>query len=394
MPENINSQQGISGININPIVSKPLNETLNGGGGINETSLSLDEQAKLVQMQITGNVSAIDNDLIEERSITIMPSPRRSAMRAMNERTMEPRIERIGASIRAKNALVQDGYMLVKYYPALVGESGASPNFTKKVFSWLENISVPLTDTVNGKTFDISFRYDTAEAKRTFAEKRKRLDDAYDKVDKGDASKRKTALNRYIDETMNLERERAHYGMPVNLEHFIIYLHSLYYPDIAKDVSFLSISANVRMYIKDVEKERKQKDALQASKRKAMQNYLNAYGNKEIWKQTIILVCAAKEINYRKLEAKGDTEVESFITKFMQDEPDTFNKLFNDPYREIKSLIERGIAGGHLKRSEINQRITTSAGDAIGSNMNEAVAYYRDPINIGKKKALETQLSL
>jgi hypothetical protein len=307
---------------------------------------------------------------------------------------MEPRIERIGASINAKNALMQDGYMLVKYFPAIVGESGASPNFTKKVLTWLENISVPITDNVYGKTFDISFRYDTIEAKNTFIAKRKRLDDSYDKTDKGDASKRKVALKRYIDEIMNLERERAHYGMPVNIEHFIIHLHTLYYPDVAKDVSFLSIYSNVRMYIKDVEKEKKQKDALQASKRKAMQNYLNAYGNKELWKQIIILSCASKEINYRKLEAKGETEVEAYITKFMQDEPDVFNKLFNDPYRELKALVERAIAGGYLKRSEINQRISTSAGEDIGSNMTEAIAYYRDPLNIAKKKALETQLSL
>jgi hypothetical protein len=396
MPETGNSTGGID-INLAAHANlKPLDETpLNGGGGISGTALSLEEQAKLVQQQLNGGVtSIIDNELIEDRAITIMPSPRRSAMRAMNERTMEPRVERIGASISAKNALMQDGYMLVKYFPALVGESGTSPNFTKKVLSWLENISVPITDNVYGRTFDISFRYDSIEAKNTFTAKRVRLEKAYDGSAKGDASKRKIALNAYISELMTLERERAHYGMPVKLEDFVIYLHCLYYPDVAKDPTFLSIYSNVRMYIKDVEKEKKQKDALQANKRKAMQNYLNAFNNKELWKEIIVLCCAAKDINYRKLEAKGETEVESYISKFMQDEPEQFNKFFNDPYRELKTLIERGIAGGHLKRGDINQRITTAAGDDVGSNMTEAIAYFRDPLNIAKKKALETQLSI
>ena len=49
---------------------------------------------------------------------------------------------------------------------------------------------------------------------------------------------------------------------------------------------------------------------------------------------------------------------------------------------------------GELVRSEYNQQISTADGTFIGSNMNEAVAYFNNPNNASIKTAYENKLKL
>ena len=72
--------------------------------------------------------------------------------------------------------------------------------------------------------------------------------------------------------------------------------------------------------------------------------------------------------------------------------PDKFNKLVNDKHIQIKSFIETLIVRGELIRSEFNQQISTADGTFIGSNMNEAIAWFENPDNKDIRSAYENKL--
>ena len=67
--------------------------------------------------------------------------------------------------------------------------------------------------------------------------------------------------------------------------------------------------------------------------------------------------------------------------KFSNEEPIKFNAIVNDKDIEIKATIEKLISKGELIRSMYNQNISSPTGEFIGSNMKEAVAYFKDPNN-------------
>ena len=60
----------------------------------------------------------------------------------------------------------------------------------------------------------------------------------------------------------------------------------------------------------------------------------------------------------------------------------------------MKAFVETLIMRGELVRSEYNQQISTADGTFIGSNMNEAVAYFNNPNNTAAKSAFENKIKL
>ena len=69
------------------------------------------------------------------------------------------------------------------------------------------------------------------------------------------------------------------------------------------------------------------------------------------------------------------------MDKFSSDEPIKFNAICTDKDIELKATIEKLISKGELIRSLYNQNISSPTGEFIGSNIKEAVAYFKDPNN-------------
>ena len=78
----------------------------------------------------------------------------------------------------------------------------------------------------------------------------------------------------------------------------------------------------------------------------------------------------------------------------MPNDPDKFNNLFEDKNVEMKAFIESLISRGELIRPEYNQQISTADGTFIGSNMNEAVAYFNNPNNKSVLEAMQNKYKL
>jgi hypothetical protein len=104
--------------------------------------------------------------------------------------------------------------------------------------------------------------------------------------------------------------------------------------------------------------------------------------------------CVTNNMKIVEAMLKDNTEKELLLDKFSTDSPDKFNKMFADKNLNVKAFVENLIARGELIRLEYNQNITTSTGEFIGANMNEAVAYFNNPANADVRKAYENKLKL
>ena len=79
--------------------------------------------------------------------------------------------------------------------------------------------------------------------------------------------------------------------------------------------------------------------------------------------------------------------------KFVNENPDVFNKMYNDKNVELKSLIEQLVLRGELVRAEHNQMLSTAEGKFIANNVTEAVAYFNNPDNKAELEAYKNKLN-
>ena len=82
------------------------------------------------------------------------------------------------------------------------------------------------------------------------------------------------------------------------------------------------------------------------------------------------------------------------LMKFATDDPKKFNSIVTDKNLLDKAFIETLITRGELVRSEYNQQINTPDGQFVGANINDAIAFFRNPDNNGLKNKLENKLKL
>ena len=82
------------------------------------------------------------------------------------------------------------------------------------------------------------------------------------------------------------------------------------------------------------------------------------------------------------------------LIDFVNSNPDKFNKLYEDRNIKLKAFIETLIVRGELVRSDFNQQISTADGTFVGSNMNEAIAWFENPDNKDVRTAYENKLKL
>ena len=80
--------------------------------------------------------------------------------------------------------------------------------------------------------------------------------------------------------------------------------------------------------------------------------------------------------------------------KFATDDPKKFNSIVTDKNLLDKAFIETLITRGELVRSEYNQQINTPDGQFVGANINDAIAFFKNPDNNGLKNKLENKLKL
>ena len=328
----------------------------------------------------------------DKRTVTIAPVQQFSAYRRANIKSMPPRRNIIGSSISSTRILSSNKDEVEKYFPQIIGISPNNPEFVTRVKAYLSNISFNVQDA--GSTLNISFTYDKKKDYLTIKEKEEKINAKRESVARNNTAAIKEAVKVWTQEINDLESEKAKYGHPDNIEEYLLYRHCILYRDVAKDISLINSDSSLRFYIRDENKEAERAKRLVDERRKAMRNFLALESSDKKRNAVFIQMTVNNGGNIAEAMMKTPDQQVSALMTYLNDSPDKFNDLFEDKNVEMKSFIEALIARGELIRPEYNQQISTADGTFIGSNMNEAVAYFNNPTNKPVLEAMQNKYKL
>lgn len=341
--------------------------------------------------------SKVEDDFLnypytDERTITIARVQDYSLYRRVNSKALLEQVSYIGSSVTSSRTLAGNKDEIAAYFPNLIGVSANNENFFTRVKQYLNNIMIKVDK--NGKTFDISFRYNTKKDYLHFKEEEDRINAEYDAVPRNDIVALRRALQLKINRLNTLESEKHKYGMPISVEDYLMYRHCLIYNDVAKDPAFVNIDSNVRFYFRDDAKEAANTEKKRKAINKAKANYVTCIGDDTIFEAVYIQYALTKNLPVMPSLAENKLIKEANLDKFSTEEPELFNKIFSDGDKLIKATIEKLIARGELLRLQHNQNITTANGEFIGANINEAVIWFKNPDNTSAVNAYKAKLKM
>lgn len=377
-------------------VKKPSTETPdNGSRPVEETSseekkveAGKEREKVTVQQKIDEN---LNKEYTEHKSVTITLVKNYSFYRRANDKVMTKRRDFIGSSVSSSRVLSSNKEEVEAYFPRLIGLSPNNDNFVSRVKQYLNNIQVAVDEL--GKTFDCSFHYNHYSDYLTVKKKEEQIESKYKLANKSNSKDLRAALKEKITLLNELESSKHKFGYPLNLEDYILYRHCLLYNDIAKDTALINSDASIRFYFKDNNKEAELQKKLRTEINNAKANYVNVVSDPDMFDAVYIQYCviSGRPIVSSMLEDRITKENQ--LDRFSIENPIKFNKICRDNDIKLKALIETLIARGEFIRAQHNQNIFTPEGDFIGANMNEAVAWFKNPENsaivVGYKNKLK-----
>ena len=335
---------------------------------------------------------SLDKEYIDKRTVTISLVHNYSNYRKVNMKVLGQRKETIGSSVSSCRVLASNKGEVEAYFPALIGLSPNNPDFITRVKAWLSNIQFVINE--EDKSLNITFIWNKKSDYLEFKAKEDEIDEEYSRVDRANTSAIKEAVKRRVEALDTLESLKYQYGHPQNLEEYLMYRHCLLYRDVAKDIALINSDPNLRFYIKDEAKEAEKQKKLTEEKMKAMRNFIELNASPKKFNAVFIAMIASRNENVSEALLKDNNEKTTMLMDYVNNSPEKFNKLFNDKNVVTKAFIETLIVRGELVRAEFNQQISTADGTFIGSNMNEAVAYFNNPNNKDIKAVYENKLKL
>ena len=361
----------------------PINPTQQGG------SVKVPEEKP---KSVTTHDESLDKEYIDKRSVTISLVHNYSNYRKVNMKVLGQRKETIGSSVSSCRILASHKGEVEAYFPALIGLSPNNPDFITRVKSWLSNIQFVINE--EDKSLNITFIWNKKRDYLEFKAKEDKIDEEYSRVDRANTSAIKEAVKRRVEALDTLESLKYQYGHPQNLEEYLMYRHCLLYRDVAKDIALINSDPNLRFYIKDEAKEAEKQKKLTEEKMKAMRNFIELNASPSKFNAVFIAMVASRNESVSEAMLKDNNEKTTMLMDYVNNYPEKFNKLFGDKNVVTKAFIETLIVRGELVRAEFNQQISTADGTFIGSNMNEAVAYFNNPNNKDIKAVYENKLKL
>lgn len=326
------------------------------------------------------------------KTIVISLSHNYSNYRRVNLKTLGHRTGVIGSCITSSKVLASNNEEMVKYFPRIIGVSPNNPDFVTKVKAWLNNIQFLVNE--NDVELNASFKY---YHKEDYLRIKAKEDEIYDKLEKTDRSNievLRKAVNEFAKELSDLESIKYKYGEPIDVEQYLIYRHCLLYKDVAKDGALINSDPYIRFYIKNANKEKERKSKLVKLKMDAMTKFIRLNDSEEKFDAVYVAIIVALNENVVTALSKTKDEKQAVMINFVNENPDKFNKICNDPQVITKALINKLIARGELVKSDYNQQITTAEGTFIGANLNEAIAYFNSPTHESERNIYETKLKM
>ena len=333
---------------------------------------------------------SLDREYFDRRSVSISLVKNYSLYRKANDKIIGKRSDYIGSSISSSRTLSANKTEVEAYFPNIIGLAPNNENFITRVKQYLNNFQVKVDEI--GKTLNISFHYYKKRDFFAIKEQENKINEEYDAFPRQDLNKLKEALKNKIVKLNALESTKYQYGYPDNVEEYLIYRHCLLYNDVAKDIAFINSDPNVRFYFKDDQKEAEKLAKFRTEVNRAKSNYLNCVQDKELFDAVYIQYCNFYGLPIISSLAESTIVKENNLDKFSATEPVKFNKICGDKDIRLVATIEKLISRGELTRLPNNQNIVLPSGEFIGSNIKEAVIWFKNPDNASVVSALSNKL--
>lgn len=333
---------------------------------------------------------SLDREYFDRRSVSISLVKNYSLYRKANDKIIGKRSDYIGSSISSSRTLSANKAEVEAYFPNIIGLAPNNENFITRVKQYLNNFQVKVDEI--GKTLNISFHYYKKRDFFAIKEQENKINEEYDAFPRQDLNKLKEALKNKIVKLNALESTKYQYGYPDNVEEYLIYRHCLLYNDVAKDIAFINSDPNVRFYFKDDQKEAEKLAKLRTEVNRAKSNYLNCVQDKELFDAVYIQYCNFYGLPIISSLAESTIVKENNLDKFSATEPVKFNKICGDKDIRLVATIEKLISRGELTRLPNNQNIVLPSGEFVGSNVKEAVIWFKNPDNASVVSALSNKL--
>lgn len=336
------------------------------------------------------SIDILNSSYTDDRSVTISLVRNFSLYRKSNDKVLPKKKEHIGGSVSASRILSANKEEVEAYFPNIIGLSPNNDEFISRVKGYLNNIKVIVEEL--GLQLNTTFVYKKKSYYYDIKAQEEAIDNDLNKVDKQNLSKFKEAIKQKVIKLNILEGTKHKLGYPINVEEYLLYRHCLLYGDIAKDISLINSDPNYRFYFKDDQKEADKARKFRNEIVKAKTNYVSALSDNTLFDSIYAqyLVLSNQPVVSGLAEDKMEREIK--LDRFSTEEPIKFNKIFTNKDVELIGSIELLIAHGELSRSQYNQNISTTDGQFIGSNMGEAVTWFKHPDNISTVNAYYNKL--
>lgn len=380
-----NSAKGMEfGFN-NANANKDEQKSINDSSPVEETIVDkVDDTSAGVEVKDT------DEEYTDIRKVTIMLVKNYSLYRKANDKVLPKRKDFIGSSVYASRVLSANKEEVDTYFPNIIGLSPSDPNFVMRVKQYLNNIRISVDEL--GRSFDVSFHYYHKKDYYRVKDEEDKIDRIYQTANRQNITKLRAALKDKITRLNALESTKCKLGYPINVDDYLMYRHCLLYNDVAKDVALINSDSNIRFYFKDEQKEAEKLRKFRLEVTKAKSNYVSCLADNTLFDAVYTQFCVINNMPVISSLAENRLDREIKLDKFSSEEPIKFNKIFSNKDIKLIATIEMLIARGELVRSQYNQNITSPDGDFIGSNIGEAVAWFKNTENSSIVNALLNKL--
>lgn len=258
-----------------------------------------------------------------------------------------------------------------KFLPSILGVNPNSEAWHKATKDFWSNISKRVPNGTVGLELEIGFEYaDKYIAENVQKEIEKLIDN-------------KTIENLTKEDMISLCKEKQKKGNPINLENYILFRYCLVYGKVANNITTIYNSPKIVFYIYFSNLENKKKLSERSLKQKARLK-IDAI-EEDTFKVNSILRIFEKTISENVIENL------TVLDELVNTRPQEVINLIDDTDFEIKAYIENCIVMQLLRRIPLTGQIYYGETDLIGSNLNEAVAFFKD-VNNPRKSQIITNI--
>jgi len=312
---------------------------------------------------------------IYKREVRINAISDNSAYKIINAKFIEPKPQKIGVSISAVRAIMQNIELTEKIMPSIIGLSFRDNQWHTVHKAYWNSIAVKVP--TSGLKLDTSLVFDTDKDKEEFENK-------LDSIIREYAAKVKSAPKEEVffykeRETKAIELEDSYLDKfkPTNNKDYILWRYTINYRDVANRQADRKASSNIRFYVHDkLEQQRLQKRAFEL-KTKAQALYADKSANVK-WVDAMYTVLTRNDstINTGTMSI---LDKQMGLYKMIELRPADVLELNKDSNLVLKAMIEGYINAGLLNRKPNSTLIVKSDNnDIIGNNMDEVISYFKN----------------